>query len=62
MPLRITSALPVAARSPAWAAMYSFAYDAGGPLNRLLVEAHNQPDLCGIDIEAATLPWSGGYT
>ena len=38
------------------------AYDASGPLNRLLVEAHNQPGLCGIDIEGATLPWSGGYT
>jgi hypothetical protein len=25
------------------------------------VAAHDQPDLCSIDIEGATLPWSGVY-
>jgi hypothetical protein len=32
------------------------------PLNRLLLAAHDQPDLCGIDIEGEPLAWSGGYT
>jgi len=26
------------------------------------VGAHDPPDLCGLDIEGGTLPWSGGYT
>ena len=38
------------------------AYDASGPLNRLLLAAHEQRDLCGVDIEGGSLPWSGGYS
>jgi phosphatidylinositol glycan class B len=40
----------------------SRAYDASGSLNRLLLAAHDRPDLCGIDIEGKPLAWSGGYT
>lgn len=38
------------------------AYDDFGPVNRLLLVAHAQPDLCGIEIEAVHLAWSGGAT
>ncbi|MGA3119471.1 MAG: hypothetical protein ABSF69_01770 [Polyangiaceae bacterium] len=38
------------------------AYDDFGPVNRLLLAAHDQADLCGIDIEAAHLAWTGGAT
>jgi hypothetical protein len=31
-------------------------------VNRLLLAAHDQADLCGIDIEAAHLAWTGGAT
>lgn len=38
------------------------AYDDFGPVNRLLLAAHDQSDLCGIDIEAVHLAWTGGAT
>jgi GPI mannosyltransferase 3 len=38
------------------------AYDDFGPLNRLLLSAHDQKDLCGLMIEAAHLAWTGGAT
>jgi phosphatidylinositol glycan class B len=38
------------------------AYDDFGPVNRLLLAAHDQPDLCGIEVEAAHLAWTGGAT
>ncbi|MGD0677067.1 MAG: hypothetical protein ABSC94_16755 [Polyangiaceae bacterium] len=38
------------------------AFDDFGPLNRLLLVAHDQVDLCGIMIEAAHLAWTGGAT
>lgn len=40
----------------------SSAYDDFGAINRLLLAAHEQKDLCGIDIEAAHLAWTGGAT
>jgi hypothetical protein len=38
------------------------AYDDFGPVNRLLLVAHDRADLCGIMIEAAHLAWTGGST
>jgi hypothetical protein len=38
------------------------AYDDFGPVNRLLLVAHDRPDLCGIMIEASHLAWTGGST
>lgn len=38
------------------------AYGLAGPLNRLLLAAHDQPDLCGIVVNALSPAWTGGYT
>lgn len=38
------------------------AYNYLGPVNRLLLAAHNQPDLCGLKIEVDNLAWTGGYS
>jgi hypothetical protein len=38
------------------------AWDDYGPVNRLLLAAHQQQDLCGIRIDAAHLAWTGGST
>lgn len=38
------------------------AYDDFGPVNRLLLAAHRQPDLCGLKVEAVHLAWTGGHT
>ena len=38
------------------------AYDDHGPLNRLLLRARQQPDLCGLIILGTDLAWSGGYS
>ena len=42
------------------------AYDFYGPVNRMLLAAGRQPDLCGIKVEAIQspygLPWYGDYT
>jgi hypothetical protein len=37
------------------------AYDDFGPVNRLLLQAGAQPDLCGLFV-SAHLAWTGGYT
>ncbi len=36
------------------------AYDDFGPVNRMLLAAHDQADLCGVRIDAASLAWTGG--
>jgi GPI mannosyltransferase 3 len=38
------------------------AWDDLGPLNRLLLLAGQQPDLCGLKVEASHLAWTGGYS
>jgi hypothetical protein len=38
------------------------AWDDYGPVNRLLLAAHQHPDLCGLRIDAAHLAWTGGST
>ncbi len=38
------------------------AYDDFGSVNRLLLAAHERPDLCGLKIEAVHLAWTGGFT
>lgn len=38
------------------------AFDDGGTTNRLLLRAHEQPDLCGLKIETRHLAWTGGST
>ena len=38
------------------------AYDDFGTVNRLLLAAHERPDLCGLKIEAVHLAWTGGFT
>jgi hypothetical protein len=38
------------------------AYDDSGPVNRLLVAAGQREDVCGLKMEAALLPWTGGYS
>lgn len=38
------------------------AYDDNGAVNRLLLAAHNLPDLCGLRVDAAHLGWTGGYS
>jgi GPI mannosyltransferase 3 len=38
------------------------AFDDHGPLNRLLLVAHDQQDLCGLAIYGADLAWTGGYS
>jgi hypothetical protein len=37
------------------------AYDDAGEINRLLLIAHDRPELCGIRIDATLLEWTGGY-
>lgn len=38
------------------------AYDDFGSVNRLLLAAHRQPDLCGLKVEVVHLAWTGGFT
>jgi hypothetical protein len=38
------------------------AFDDAGPINRLLLAAHDRADLCGLKIEATHLAWTGGVT
>lgn len=38
------------------------AWDDFGPLNRLLIQAGQREDLCGLKVEAAHLAWTGGYS
>jgi hypothetical protein len=38
------------------------AYDDFGPVNRLLLIAHDAKDLCGLKFEAVHLAWTGGAT
>lgn len=38
------------------------AYDDSGSVNRLLLAAHERPDLCGLKLEAVHLAWSGGFS
>jgi phosphatidylinositol glycan class B len=38
------------------------AFDDSGPVNRLLLRAHDVPDLCGLKVEAVHLAWTGGYS
>ena len=38
------------------------AYDDSGPVNRLLLAAYKQQDLCGLKIESVSLTWTGGYS
>jgi GPI mannosyltransferase 3 len=38
------------------------AYDGWGPVNRLMLAAHDQPDLCGLRIDIAAPAWTGGST
>ena len=38
------------------------AFDDVGPVNRLLVVASRQPDLCGLRVETHHLTWTGGYS
>ncbi|MBI3180550.1 MAG: hypothetical protein HYZ28_00150 [Myxococcales bacterium] len=38
------------------------AYDDFGPVNRMLLAAHERPDLCGIRVDIAHLAWAGGHT
>ena len=38
------------------------AYDDMGPINRLLLAAHDRPDVCGLRIDVVPLAWSGGST
>lgn len=41
---------------------HTSAYDYSGPVNRLLLVAHNQPDLCGLKVEAVEIESTGGYS
>jgi hypothetical protein len=38
------------------------AFDDVGPVNRLLIVASRQPDLCGLRVETHHLTWIGGYS
>jgi len=38
------------------------AFDEPGDLNRLLLDAHDQNDVCGLRVETAELQWTGAYT
>jgi GPI mannosyltransferase 3 len=38
------------------------AFDDRGPVNRLLMAASRQPDICGLRVETDHLVWIGGYT
>ena len=40
----------------------SSAWDDFGAVNRLLLAANKQPDLCGLRVDAAHLAWTGGIT
>jgi hypothetical protein len=40
----------------------SSAWDDFGPVNRLMLAASKQPDVCGLRIDAAHLAWTGGLT
>ena len=40
----------------------SSAYDSFGQVNRLLLAAHDQPDLCGLKVEVSGLDITGGYS
>ncbi len=40
----------------------SSAYDDFGPVNRMLLAAHDRADLCGVRVDVAHLAWSGGST
>jgi hypothetical protein len=40
----------------------SSAYDSFGQVNRLLLVAHDQPDLCGLKVEVSGLDITGGYS
>jgi GPI mannosyltransferase 3 len=40
----------------------AWAYDDFGQVNRLLLAAHDLPDLCGLKLEGVDLVWSGGYS
>jgi hypothetical protein len=40
---------------------HASAYDDAGEINRLLLVAHDRPELCGIRIDATLLEWTGGY-
>lgn len=40
----------------------SSAWDDFGPVNRLLLAASKQPDVCGLRIDVAHLAWTGGST
>jgi len=38
------------------------AFDDRGPINRLLMAASRQPDICGLKLETHHLVWTGGYS
>lgn len=38
------------------------AFDDFGPVNRLLLAAHEERELCGLKVESAHLAWTGGHT
>jgi hypothetical protein len=38
------------------------AYDVNGAANRLLLRAHEEPDLCGLKLEHLQKIWTGGYS
>jgi len=38
------------------------AFDDVGPVNRLLIVASRQPELCGLRVETHHLTWTGGYS
>ena len=38
------------------------AFDDVGPVNRLLIVASRQSDLCGLKVETHHLTWTGGYS
>ena len=38
------------------------AYEHGDAINRLLLAAHDRPDLCGLEVEHEVVVFTGGYT
>lgn len=38
------------------------AFDDMGPVNRMLLAAHDRPDMCGLRVDVVPLAWSGGST
>lgn len=38
------------------------AYDDFGPVNRMLLAAHDRPDICGVHVDLGDLAWTGGYS